>query len=364
MQEVIRKRQGRSGRAAIRMLTSCILLLTSTTILGCKPGKGAAQATPATYAVDKTFERGPLSVRVRLDHDKITIAQTLELELAAQIQPGYKVTLPKIDKALENFALADWSNLGDKLGDDRRVIRSYRYRLEPFVSGKYQIPALTFQFQDANDPNKAFSLDTEPIDVEVTSLLGQDRANLKIADIEGVVTPPRPPSRAWTWAAVALVVTGLGVGAWVLLRARRGRQIVRIFKPAHELAYDRLRALVEAKLIEQGRTKEFYQQVSDVLRHYIEDRFSLHAPEQTTDEFLSALSRTDGLAQSDKAGLGEFLQHCDLVKFATHQPTADQIQRTFDLVKAFIEKTRSDQHQVDVTDGVPALGTSLAEAAS
>jgi hypothetical protein len=314
--------------------------------------------------VDKTFERGPLTVHVRLDQDKITIAQTLQLELAAEIQPGYKVTLPKIDKALENFSLADWTSLADKLADDHRIVKAYRYRLEPVVSGKYQIPALTFQFQDANDPNKAYSLDTEPIDVEVTSLLGQDRANLKIADIEGVVAPPRAVSHAWIWAVAAVVVIGLGVVVWAVVRRRHSHRIVRVFRPAHELAYGRLRALVEAKLVEQGRTKEFYQQITDILRHYIEDRFSLHAPEQTTDEFLYSLSQADTLAKPDQAGLADFLQHCDLVKFATHLPTAEQIQQTFNLVKGFIEKTRSDQHQVDVTDGIPAIGnTRPAEAA-
>jgi hypothetical protein len=58
------------------------------------------------------------------------------------------------------------------------------------------------------------------------------------------------------------------------------------------------------------------------------------------------------LANSDKQVLGEFLTHCDLVKFAKHDPTTEQIQRTFDLVKDFIERTKSDERKVDVTDKV------------
>jgi hypothetical protein len=317
-------------------------------LCGCK-GEKAPQAKEPGWAVEKTFERGPLRARVRLDHDKITIAQTLELELVAEIQPGYKVTMPKLDAAIKDLGLADWSSPGDRLGNDNRIIKAYRYRLEPVVSGKYQIPALTFQFQDANDPNKAYTLDTEPIDVEVTSLLGEDRDKLTLADIEGVVDPPRPRSSAWLWVAGAAVLAGLGVGAWAFFGRSTARQILRVFKPAHELAYARLRALIEARLVETGRVKEFYQAISDILRHYIEDRFALRAPEQTTDEFLKAMAQTKDLSSTDKASLGEFLQHCDLVKFATHQPSPEQIQRTFDLVKGFIEKTRSDQHQIDVT---------------
>jgi hypothetical protein len=61
---------------------------------------------------------------------------------------------------------------------------------------------------------------------------------------------------------------------------------------------------------------------------------------------------SDALGESDKKDLGEFLGHCDLVKFAKHRPGAEQIQRTFDLVKNFIEKTKSDDRKVDVTDNV------------
>jgi hypothetical protein len=58
------------------------------------------------------------------------------------------------------------------------------------------------------------------------------------------------------------------------------------------------------------------------------------------------------LSASDKESVGEFLKHCDLVKFAKYNPTSEQIQRTFDLVKDFIEKTRSDERKIDVTGKV------------
>jgi len=48
--------------------------------------------------------------------------------------------------------------------------------------------------------------------------------------------------------------------------------------------------------------------------------------------------------------LGEFLKLSDLVKFAKHNPTTEQIQKTFDLVKNFIEKTKSDEKKIDVTE--------------
>ena len=65
----------------------------------------------------------------------------------------------------------------------------------------------------------------------------------------------------------------------------------------------------------------------------------------------------DALATADKQVLEEFLTHCDLVKFAKHDPTTDQVQRTFDLVKDFIERTKSEERKVDVTDKMEAAET-------
>lgn len=330
------------------MLLCCGALLVCA---GCgkSPDGGAEKAE---FEIDKNFERGPLTVHVRADKATMTIAETVLLELEAAIEPGYEVQMPKIDKVLENFGIVDWDSFGDKLDENSNVVSRYQYRLEPFLSGTYSIPAFTFEFHDVNSPEeKKYELTTEPFDIEVTSLLGEQRAELNIEDIEDVVEIPKEPSFWWAWAIGIIAVTAAG-GVWLYLRRKRVKELVRIFKPAHELAYERLRALVKEDLIGAGKIKEFYERISDILRHYIEHRFSLRAPERTTEEFLFELAGTDVLSESDKESLGRFLQHCDLVKFARHEPGTEQIQETFDLVKDFIEKTKSDEQKVDITDMV------------
>ena len=121
--------------------------------------------------------------------------------------------------------------------------------------------------------------------------------------------------------------------------------------------------MVQGLSVGAGRIKEFYERISGILRYYIEDRYDLHAPERTTEEFLFELQATDVLAAADKKVLEEFLTHCDLVKFARHAPTTEQIQRTFDLVKDFVERTRSDERMVDVTDRVDAEPSAQPEVA-
>jgi hypothetical protein len=326
------------------VLITCALLWIC---IGCE--KSADTAGKKTeFEIDKDYQRGPLTVHVRVDKAKVTIAETILLELEAAIEPGYEVRMPTVNKVLESFGIVDWDNLGDKLDEDNNVVSRYRYKLEPFLSGTFPIPAFTFEFYDVNSPEeKVHELATEPIDVEVASLLGEQRAELKIADIEGVVEIPAEPSYWWIWTLCIIAAAG-GVGFWLRVRRRRVEELVRIFRPAHEIAYERLRKLVKQGLVKAGKIKEFYERISDILRHYIEHRFNLRAPERTTEEFLAELTYTNILPKSDQERLGEFLKHCDLVKFAKHEPTSEQIQQTFDLVKDFIETTKSEEKKIEV----------------
>ena len=315
-----------------------------------------AKSKGEEFDIDKEYQRGPLTVHVRVDKAKMTIAETFVLEFEAAIETGFEVQMPKVDEVLANFGIVDWDNMGDKLDEENRVVSRYRYRLEPFLSGTFAIPAFTFEFHDVSNPEeKKYELMSEPIEVEVSSLLGEQRAELVIADIENVVEMPKRTSYAWLWVLGAVVVLS-GFGILLYKRRKRVIELVRIFKPAHEVAYERLRLLVKDDLIEKGNIKEFYERISNILRHYIEDRFNLRAPERTTEEFLVELATTEVLGEPDKADLGEFLKLSDLVKFAKHKPSTEQIQKTFDLVKSFIEKTKSEEKKIDVTEQVARAG--------
>lgn len=335
-------------RGILALLFCCGLFVACA---GCEE-RSESRAKKTEFEIDKQYERGPLSVHVRVDKGKLTIAETLLLELEASIEPGYEVKMPKVDKVLENFGIVDWNNLGNKLDENNNVASTYRYRLEPFLSGKYEVPSFTFEFYDVNNvQEKKYELSSEPIEVEVTSLLGEQRGELVIEDIEDVVEMPQKVSLWWIWMLIIVCIAG-AAGGWIIIRRKRAAKLIRIFKPAHEIAYDSLKALVEENLIEAGRIKEFYERISSILRHYIEHRFDLRAPERTTEEFLAEIQYADVLSEPDKESLGKFLTHCDLVKFAKHSPTTEQIQQTFDLVKEFIEKTKSDERRIDVTDNL------------
>ena len=66
--------------------------------------------------------------------------------------------MPNVGEVLANLGIVDWQNLGQRLDPNDNVVTTYRYRLEPFISGKYELPGFTFEFYDVNDVEKKHTL--------------------------------------------------------------------------------------------------------------------------------------------------------------------------------------------------------------
>ena len=322
---------------------------------GCGEEESAGEKQ-VDYKVQREFAQGPLTVQVKLDKDRISIAQTVQLRLEAVIEEGYQVQMPVMGEVLGKyeFGILDYESLPDRLLEEGKLLKVRQYRLEPIVSGTYSIPELKFTFQEKGPPRddeqpKQYELLTEEIAVEVASLVDEDLEGLTIADIKNVAAPVQTQSRWWIWLVVIAGVGTMAVVVLIWLRRRGKDKLERVFKPAHEIAYQRLRELVARDLVGAGRTKEFYEGISDIVRRYIEHRFDLKAPERTTEEFLQEAGSTSLLSDDHKEMLGKFLQHCDMVKFARYGPTKEEIQKTFDLTMEFIEATLSPYRQIEVT---------------
>lgn len=117
-------------------------------------------------------------------------------------------------------------------------------------------------------------------------------------------------------------------------------------KPAHQIAYEAFEALKAKELPARGLIKEYYIELSDIIRHYIENRFDIQAPEMTTEEFLGYLRNTDNLTGTQKNLLKDFLNQCDLVKFAKYGPDQKEINDSFVYAKRFVDETKPVEIQV------------------
>ncbi|MBF0489961.1 MAG: hypothetical protein HQL15_05010 [Candidatus Omnitrophica bacterium] len=166
------------------------------------------------------------------------------------------------------------------------------------------------------------------------------------SDIKDIKSPIDIPSQwMWLWIVLAAVVV-LALLTWLVIwffkrpKVEKKIEIVPLFP--WERAYARLENLRLKNWMERAYLKPYYVELSDIIRHYLEERFSLKAPEMTTEEFLDSLRRSPVLNDAQQQILKEFLNMCDMVKFAKHQPSASEAQRSFDLVKLLIDQTHGN----------------------
>ena len=143
---------------------------------------------------------------------------------------------------------------------------------------------------------------------------------------------------------ILLIVLGFLVLAWIvwnlLKRKKSNTQIIAPPKSPSEIAYGRLEILLKKNLPQQRLIKEYFIEISDIMRRYVEGRFTVRAPELTTPEFLERIKRSDQLKLDHKQLLKEFLNCCDLVKFAKYGPSEKEINESATLVRRFVDDTK------------------------
>ncbi len=159
------------------------------------------------------------------------------------------------------------------------------------------------------------------------------------------IRPPLEIPSQWLWLWIVLaVIAVIALLIWLGVRYFRRTVLVKKQEPlinvsAWDKAYARLENLRLKRLMERADLKAFYIELSDIVRHYLEERFALRAPEMTTEEFLGSLKYSTLLNDPQKSTLKEFLLTCDMVKFAKFQPSVNEAQKSFDLAKALIDQT-------------------------
>ncbi len=159
------------------------------------------------------------------------------------------------------------------------------------------------------------------------------------------IRPPVDIPLFWEWGLVLLTAALAGGGlVWGIRRWRRSHacQILEPARSPAERAQERMRALREADLPAQGRVKEFYTELSLILREYIEERFAVNAPEMTTEEFLVSLPGRAVCRCDQEQVLADFLTGCDLVKFARYAAAPAEMDGSYRLVEAFIQQTAGE----------------------
>ena len=293
----------------------------------------AAVAVIASPAVTQELPAPP-SLRVAVDTTTATVGARLHLTVAVEHPAAATVQWPdSLD--LAPFEVVDAVVSPPAVADGRATTTAV-LTLTAFELGELEIPSFVV---GVASPAGVAELATDPFGIAVVSV-GLDEGT-DIRDIRGPLSIPR------SWLVIGLWVLALalaaGGGYWLAHRARRratdeGPVSEGPPRPAHEIAYEALGWLESSTLLRQGRIKEYYIEVSDIIRRYLEGRYGIRALEMTSREVLHQLEGAE-VGPDIHWRFASFFEQCDLVKFAKYRPGPAACHEIVPAARALVDAT-------------------------
>ncbi len=244
----------------------------------------------------------------------------------------------------------------DTVIENNVATMNFKYVVTSFDSTLYHVPFMPISDGTDTIKSNSFGLKvTSPIlkDSTVAYLeklnSGQtdtiDFEQLQLHDIKTVLKPPFVWTDylwvLWILLGVLLLIALMGLIIFLILRKKKKGyfftppQVV----PPHVRAIKELDALKSDKIWQQGREKEYYTRITDILRRYMHERYKINAMEMTSGEILNEIqSRFE--EDSVYNNLKQILSTSDMVKFAKYNPYPDE--NDLSLVNAyfFVNQTK------------------------
>ena len=278
------------------------------------------------------------TVNAVLDTQEILIGDQINLDLTVEIADGSTVAWPVYkDTITGQLEIVQSSLIDTAKNESGETVYHQRLVITSFDTGFIVLPPVDFLFNA-----DSLLLSTEPQLIFVSDIPVEMEADIK--DIKEPYEVPFNWKKWIKWFLIALLVIGLIIGAILLWEKYRKKpeqvQVARPKpkRPAHEIALEKLEALRQKKLWQNDKVKEFYIELSDIIREYIEFQFDILALEMTTDETMAAL-RFRGIEEEKIRPLEAMLRMADLAKFAKYKPVSNENEQCFQAATAFVNQT-------------------------
>lgn len=260
-------------------------------------------------------------IETKIDTTKNKIGAQFNLTLKTNVDTLSFVTFPKgkIFGGME--VIRDYVIDTLKLDDRYELVK--KYGLAQYDSGRYKIPQLPVLIN-----KKAFlsdSLSVEVFNVKVDTL------QQKMFDIKGIANVKS--NYSWIWKLVLGIFLLIGIAAaiyWFIKKNQKKKIEDVVYKTPIEKATSMLNILEKKELWQKGEIKNYYSELTDIARNYIEEAIEIPAMESTTAELIAGLrlasnKKKMGLTAETIENLERVLQQADLVKFAKSQPLEFEI---------------------------------------
>ncbi|MBN2637073.1 MAG: hypothetical protein JXR61_12440 [Prolixibacteraceae bacterium] len=284
-----------------------------------------------------------IKATARLDSTNILIGDQIKLFLEIDYPKDVKVTFAAIpDTIQDKIEVLARTPIDTIELDNGEILKQIQaLTITSFDSGSYRIPpfwfTINYEGQIDSVPSNGVTLNVYSMEIDTT---------------RGPTDIKMPYDAPLTLKEVTPYILGVMlIGAIIFLlmysikRKKNNKPLFSIpakpKEPAHIIALRELDRIKEEKLWQKDKLKEFYSDVTETLRKYIEDRYAIPAMEQTTDEILTDFSYRKNLLNDKLLGnLSKILSLADLVKFAKYKPLPDDNNLTLVDAYFFVNATK------------------------
>ncbi|MCF6241964.1 MAG: hypothetical protein L3J74_11535 [Bacteroidales bacterium] len=290
------------------------------------------------------------SASLQLDTFQIEIGDQVYLKLNLVQAENLKVQFPQFkNKIIEGIDIVSKSGIDTVSKENGKIFLRQNILITAFDDSLYTIPPFAFVSGADTVYTKSMSFDVQKAQFDSTFLSQLDTTQmLPIFDIEKPIDTPWTFKEFWQYYGLYIVllliaITLFFVGRYFYKRYKDNKPLFKAEQPkepAHIIALRKLDKLKNKKLWQSGYPKEYYSELTYVLREYLENRYNINALEKTSHELIEMLRHTKLM---DKELVEEFRQIFnlgDLAKFAKFNPLPDENDLSMKNAYSIIENTK------------------------
>ncbi len=282
------------------------------------------------------FAQG-VEVEVSTDLSEITVGDIVHYNIQLTWDPGELESDPLLEENLGALVIRDRQAPKRAKLEDGRIRRTQSYSVTSYKIGEYELPPPLVKYTPKGQD--AVVVAGEPVSLKVRSIAPEDASEIR--DIK----PPRAARRDLTKPALfaAGALTGLivviALVAWLVKRSR-GKEYVEPAEPPYDKAMRRLAAVKNMPRGDHEEMKEYYVELSSIIRDYLYGRFGLPAPLLTTRQLRHFIEAEAASASFPTEDILSVLGAADFVKFARYTPDASIAVGDYETIRKFIMNTR------------------------
>jgi hypothetical protein len=293
-----------------------------------------------------------ITVEARLDQPTIRIGDQTNLRLTVHQPVKQKVNFPKLTDTLISKVQIVGSRLDtvyDK-NDRNQATVTQSYTITSFDQGTYTIPSYSLGSAAGVLKTNELTLMVQTVQIDTTKAIYDIKQPLAVT-----YTFWDWLRDNWGWVVLGLAIL-LAAGGIIWYLKKRPKVEKPVIKhaepeiPAHAVAINKLQQLRDKKLWQQDAVKEYYSELSDIMREYLEKRYVIKTYERTTEEIFAALKYMD-IANESRAKLNQVMILADLVKFAKEKPLPVDNELSMENALAFVLKTQQVSTPVQAEGG-------------